>query len=82
MDCVPGGSLENLEYTATRTVYDSTVTDSQRTILNDAQTSGGLLIALAADEAHEYVSKMQAKGLTAEIIGEFSSGGQPGIRVF
>jgi selenide,water dikinase len=44
--CVPGGSRENLAATA-RTVDWGNTAESRRTLLTDAQTSGGLLLCVA-----------------------------------
>ncbi len=44
-DCIPGGSRENLK-TADSIVEWNDATDSQKTLLADAQTSGGLLLCV------------------------------------
>ncbi|MDX1389911.1 MAG: selenide, water dikinase SelD, partial [Acidobacteriota bacterium] len=43
---VPGGSKRNLEYAAPHTRFGDDVAEVDRVILSDAQTSGGLLIAV------------------------------------
>jgi selenide,water dikinase len=45
-DCIPGGSRDNLE-TANKIVNWGHTTPQQRILLSDAQTSGGLLLAVA-----------------------------------
>jgi selenide,water dikinase len=52
--CVPGGTRDNLAYAARFTQWHD-VTEAQRILLSDAQTSGGLL--LCVPEAH--LSKVQ-----------------------
>lgn len=42
----PGGSRRNLEFAAPNCTFDATMNDAQRLLLADAQTSGGLLIAV------------------------------------
>lgn len=44
--CVPGGSRKNLEYAEPDTLFDGNVTEAQRLIFADAQTSGGLLLSV------------------------------------
>jgi cysteine desulfurase NifS/selenium donor protein len=41
---VPGGTADNADYTAARVEYAGRISRTQRIILNDAQTSGGLLV--------------------------------------
>ncbi|HEY1583260.1 MAG TPA: selenide, water dikinase SelD [Chthoniobacterales bacterium] len=45
-DCVPGGTLQNLKTSRPITSWGKT-SRSQKLLLNDAQTSGGLLLAVA-----------------------------------
>ena len=47
----------------------------QRQLLTDPQTSGGLLIACAPEEAASILSEIQGAGYgTARIIGEMTAG--------
>jgi selenide,water dikinase len=70
----PGGSKSNLEYLEPSLVrrYSSSDADaSARTKLAaDAQTSGGLLVALRAEAAERMVEDLRASGHPAAIIGE------------
>jgi selenide,water dikinase len=43
--CIPGGTKQNL-YSSTVVVNWKSATDEQRTLLTDAQTSGGLLLCV------------------------------------
>ena len=45
-DCIPGGSRDNLAYANRFTEWDQ-VSTIQRTLLTDAQTSGGLLLSVS-----------------------------------
>lgn len=67
----PGGSKRNQEYTDEKVEF---VGDSgaARLVLNDAQTSGGLLIALPADAAQKLLDGLNNSGYShgAAIIGE------------
>jgi selenide, water dikinase len=66
----PGGSARNLE--AGRPHVDSSAVDLEKAkVLFDAQTSGGLLIAVAPGKAAELVALLERKGVpSAAIIGE------------
>ena len=44
--CIPGGSIKNLEHARCGTHFADNVTESQKTIYADAQTSGGLLLSV------------------------------------
>ena len=45
-DCVPGGTEQNLQTAKTCTVWNA-ATEAQKILLTDAQTSGGLLLAVS-----------------------------------
>jgi selenide,water dikinase len=67
--CVPGGTRQNL-YSATVVVDWKGATEQQRTLLTDAQTSGGLLLCVAGTKLAR-VSRLLRKAKTpcAEVIG-------------
>jgi selenide,water dikinase len=72
---VPGGTKRNLEAAARFTTYASGLTEVDRTWLNDAQTSGGLLIAVAADHADRLVAALRVRGTPAVArVGEVVEG--------
>ena len=48
---IPGGTKRNLAYVAPFTSFDERLDDAQRLIVADAQTSGGLLLAVAPQHA-------------------------------
>ena len=50
-------------------------------ILFDPQTSGGLLISLAKEDAPALLGKLKASGLPAEIVGEVLAKTEPEILV-
>jgi cysteine desulfurase NifS/selenium donor protein len=78
---VPGGTLNNMKFTEKITRFGEGVPEIMKTILSDAQTSGGLLISLPEEHAHELISKLHAAGVTlAEVIGRFVKGA-PSITV-
>jgi len=70
-DIVPGGSKRNMKYLEDIVSYPSHMDHIQRQILCDAQTSGGLLIAINKDDAKEYLKKIKEVTFGyATIIGE------------
>lgn len=68
---IPGGSKANYEWLKNDVHFAESITDSERYILCDAITSGGLLVSMPKDEAMRYVEKLHSKKiLDAQIIGE------------
>lgn len=66
---VPGGSKSNHKWLQNDVHYEDIALEEQ-IILCDAITSGGLLVALAEEEAHRYVSALHEAGVeVATIIG-------------
>ncbi len=57
------------------------VPDWQRDLLCDPQTSGGLLVAAAADAAEAVLAMVRAAGYPAAAIVGTLQPGQPGIEV-
>lgn len=78
---VPGGTKSNLDYTAPYTTYEKKVSKVQQYLLNDAQTSGGLLVSLPANDAQEFINEMDSRKETAVIIGEVVEKREPFITV-
>ena len=75
---VPGGTLNNLDYTASHVDFAGDVPEAMRVLLNDAQTSGGLLISLPADRAGRLVGLLKERGaLGAALIGTVGAAGGP-----
>jgi cysteine desulfurase len=79
---VPGGTLSNLEYTSPHVRYDDGVTEVQRFILNDAQTSGGLLISVPEEKIEDLKRLLKQNEVHgAVVIGRVVSKGEPRISV-
>jgi selenide,water dikinase len=62
---IPGGTSRNLSDTEGDVSWSDSVDSTTRLLLADAQTSGGLLIAIAADRAADLVSRLEAAGTPA-----------------
>lgn len=72
---VPGGTKRNLAWVEKATTFAPGVTDLEKLILCDAQTSGGLLIALPAEREAELVAELTRRGTAcASPIGELVAG--------
>jgi selenium donor protein len=72
-DCVPGGSRDNLE-TANKIVEWGQASTQQRTLLTDAQTSGGLLLAVAPRQIKKVLALLErSRTPCAVVIGKIIS---------
>ena len=79
---VPGGSWTNLESVTPYVTFADDVDRALRVALADAQTSGGLLIAVAPERTDLLVQSLSARGtLAAAVIGELVEGEPGTIRV-
>lgn len=79
---VPGGTQRNREDLAEVVAWDPDVPMVLRLLLCDAQTSGGLLIAIPADRALPLLEALRTRRTAAAaIIGEIVAGDPGGIRV-
>jgi selenide,water dikinase len=77
---VPAGSRANLEFVAPRTRFPDGYPEVDRIVLADAQTNGGLLAAVAAQEAQKFLRMLADSGIEAVQIGEVGEG-EPGVDV-
>jgi selenide,water dikinase len=71
---VPGGSKRNAEFLARWARWDAAVDAPTRTLLCDAQTSGGLLVALPAERRERLLGALAARGVDAAVIGALEAG--------
>lgn len=71
---IPGGTRNNLEFVS-RIVDFGNLSETQQLLCCDAQTAGGLLVALPETEAHKYLKELHENGVNeAVIIGELLEG--------
>jgi selenide,water dikinase len=67
---VPGGSRANLRFMEGNVSWGTGISEDEKLILADAQTSGGLLIAIASDRVMALLSSLEASGVsTRAVIG-------------
>ncbi len=79
---VPGGSRQNLEYAAPHTRFGDDIAEVDRLILSDAQTSGGLLIAVPPDRESDLIEELERNDAPAgAVIGELVPGESGSIEV-
>ena len=72
-DVVPGGTRRNLASVEAFMAWSERLDQPQRLVLADAQTSGGLLIAVAPDAADSLLADLHHRGVIAATrIGEFT----------
>ena len=68
---VPGGTKRNLKFVKDKVQFREHLTDTDKLLLADAQTSGGLLITLPAEKAERYISKFnELSEIKATIVGK------------
>lgn len=82
MGLVPAGSHANRRFCEKHLQIDAGVGQVEVDLLSDAQTSGGLFIAVAPQDGEILLNRLQERGVTeAAIIGEVTGTGAGRIRV-
>ncbi len=72
---IPGGTARNLEAAMATTEWDSSVSQAQRLICTDAQTSGGLLLSVAPERLDALLAALRAEHTPAQaVIGRLLQG--------
>ena len=66
---VPGGTRNNLDAFDAQIAWGADVTDEEKLILCDAQTSGGLLIAVPPASTQAVVDGLAQRGVAGAVIG-------------
>lgn len=67
---IPGGTIRNMKYVEEKVTYMSNLSNHCKALLCDAQTSGGLLIAMKESDAIEYIKEIEELSFGyASIIG-------------
>ncbi len=76
----PGATRRNLEYYGDRVEWSDSVTDIQKKLVGDPQTSGGLLLSVAPERSTDLIQALREQGtLASAVVGTLSA--SPGIRV-
>ena len=72
----PGGTHRNLDSMEGKVGWDDSLTDNEKLLFCDAQTSGGLLISLPAAKADQLLQELTAAGVAdAAVIGRVTAKG-------
>ncbi len=75
MGMVPAGAYNNRHYVENDVRMAPGVPEALQDLLYDPQTSGGLLISVAADKARDLMAALQERGVkAARIVGEVEEG--------
>jgi selenide,water dikinase len=71
---VPGGTFRNMNGVEDSVDWDESLTDQQRLLMCDAQTSGGLLISVTKDKVEKLLSELEISGVeTRVVMGEITA---------
>jgi len=71
---IPGGTRRNLADLAEAVSFGAEITESTRLVLADAQTSGGLLMAVPPGLLDALLEALSGRTLVAAVIGEVEAG--------
>ncbi len=81
-DVRTGVTLENKQLVADYLRLDDGIIPEEEMLMYDPQTSGGLFIAVAPDQADALVRKLRERGVTdAAVVGEVFASPEPVIRI-
>jgi selenide,water dikinase len=78
---VPGGTRRNEQFLASRVRWPAQLPASRQTLLCDAQTSGGLLVAVAATDVKRLLEALEQRRVAGSVIGELTQGEAGTIQV-
>jgi selenide,water dikinase len=67
---IPGGTIANYKKYDQYVKWSSEVSYSKKILMNDAQTSGGLLIFVPSDRKDKLIGSLQKEGILAAYIGD------------
>ena len=72
---VPGGTYRNMDGVAKSTDWGESLTEEDRLLLCDAQTSGGLLISVPAERLDLLIAELKkTDSLATSVVGEITDG--------
>jgi len=70
----PGGTLDNRAYYGEQVHFATEIDEPSQLLLFDAQTSGGLLLAVPADKVDDFMSQASVSSQPAWLVGEVFAG--------
>ena len=77
----PGGTVRNLKDVAVDVSFPEGMPENRRLLMADAQTSGGLLMAVHSETLPELLSQLAGRAPVAEVIGKLEEGPPGRIQV-
>ena len=69
MGFIPAGAYRNREFAENGVHIEGTVSRAMQDIMYDPQTSGGLMISAAENDANRLLQELKESGVEASIIG-------------
>jgi selenide,water dikinase len=66
--CIPGAAFRNLEFVKDSTVFGASLNYERKMLCCDAQTSGGLLMAVPAGKAEAVLEALTKAGLPESVV--------------
>ena len=79
---VPGGTYRNMQQVADTVLWNEEITEEQKLMLCDAQTSGGLLISVPGSKANQLLIRLQAAGVPiSAVVGKITGAAAGTIEV-
>nr|MBC8344024.1 selenide, water dikinase SelD [Bacteroidota bacterium] len=66
---IPGETKNNLDFVAGKVEFDPSIPEIMKSILADAQTSGGLLFSLPAEQGKKLTTDLKANKILHSMIG-------------
>jgi selenide,water dikinase len=78
---LPGGLKRNIEFIASCVEFVDGILEEVRNLLYDPQTSGGLLLAVNAEDAPQLLQGLRARGIPTQEVGEVIAQTRPLIFV-
>ncbi len=71
---VPGGTFRNMSSVEDSVDWDQGLTEEQRLLMCDAQTSGGLLISVPNAKLDQLITELETSGVeTRAVVGEITA---------
>ncbi|MDQ6712589.1 MAG: selenide, water dikinase SelD [Candidatus Dormibacteraeota bacterium] len=71
---VPGGTRSNQHFLETRVRWPANLPAGRQVLLCDAQTSGGLLVAIPKEAVAPLLAALEARRVTGSVVGELTEG--------
>lgn len=75
---IPAGTRANLRYMEDKVEWDRGITETEKLILSDAQTSGGLLIAVSPDKLERLLAGLALRGVESRAVIGYVTEGEAG----